>query len=406
MHYVPTNQLLKCEILQSGVLVQKRKRSVLLNDTPKVISLFTCGMGMDLGFEGAGFKTCYTNDIAKFACNTIRKNKPNVHCDEGDITMIKTADILSRGNVKGDVDVVIGGPPCQSFSTAGMRRGLDDERGMALLEFIRVIKETRPKFFVFENVAGLKSAAKKHISFYKRIKKKSLKDDHKLGSLFKEILGRFEIPGYKFEWRILNAADFGVPQKRKRLILIGSRVADPSAVFDELMKEARWCDPKRAEKEGKIPWRTLKDALVGLDDSEREHVDFSQDVARYLEHVPPGGCWINIPKRMQRRAMGGAANDTRPRRKGKQGGRRGFYRRLSWDRPSPTLVTSPSQLGTCLCHPDETRPLSVREYARIQGFPDNWEFVGSTPQKYRMIGEAVPVELAKSIAKSILTFMS
>jgi DNA (cytosine-5)-methyltransferase 1 len=197
-----------------------------------------------------------------------------------------------------------------------------------------------------------------------------------------------------------------VPQKRKRLILIGSRVADPSAVFDELMKEARWCDPKRAEKEGKMPWRTLEDALLGLDDPERENVGFSKDVARYLKYVPPGGCWIDIPKRMQRWAMGGAANDTRPRRKGKQGGRRGFYRRLSWDRPSPTLVTSPSQLGTCLCHPDETRPLSVREYARIQGFPDNWEFVGATPQKYRMIGEAVPVELAKSIAKSILTFLS
>lgn len=388
------------------MLVEKNK-SVLVSDTRKIISLFTCGMGMDLGFEKAGFNTCYANDIEKFACNTIRKNKPAVHCDEGDITMIKTADILSRSNMRrGDVDVIIGGPPCQSFSTAGMRRGLDDKRGMALLEFIRIIRETRPKFFVFENVAGLKSAAKKHVPFYERIKKeKSLGGDHKLGSLFEEILEQFRIPGYKFEWRILNAADFGVPQKRKRLVLIGSRVADPAEVFDEIMKEARWCDPRKAEKEGKMPWRTLRDALHGLADREKEHVNFSPDVERYLKYVPPGGCWVNIPKRLQRRAMGGAADDDRPDRKGKQGGRRGFYRRLGWDAPSPTLVTSPSQLGTCLCHPDETRPLSVREYARIQGFPDDWEFVGTTSQKYRMIGEAVPVELARVIGKSIVKFL-
>jgi DNA (cytosine-5)-methyltransferase 1 len=389
------------------MLVEGRKNASI-NSAPKVVSLFTCGMGMDLGFEQAGFQVVYTNDIVKFACDTIRRNRPSVHCDEGDITLIKTKDILSRSGLQGgDVDVVIGGPPCQSFSTAGMRRGLDDKRGMALLEFIRVIRETRPKFFVFENVAGLKSAAKKHVSFYERVKNgKSLGKDHELGSLFKEILEQFKVPGYKFEWRILNAADFGVPQKRKRLILIGSRVADPSAVFDELMKHARWCDPKKAEKEGKMPWRTLRDALHDLDDQEKEHVNFSRDVTRYLKYVPPGGCWINIPKKMQRDAMGGAADDSHPDRKGKQGGRRGFYRRLEWDKPAPTLVTSPSQLGTCLCHPDETRPLSVREYARIQGFPDSWEFVGTTSQKYRMIGEAVPVDLARAIGKSIMKFLS
>jgi DNA (cytosine-5)-methyltransferase 1 len=172
------------------------------------------------------------------------------------------------------------------------------------------------------------------------------------------------------------------------------------------MKEAKWCDPKKAEKEGKMPWRTLKDALRGLDDPKKEHGNFSQGVARYLRYVPPGGCWINIPKKMQRDAMGGAADDDHPDRKGKQGGRRGFYRRLAWDSPSPTLVTSPSQLGTCLCHPDETRPLSVKEYARIQGFPDGWEFVGTTSQKYRMIGEAVPVDLARAIGKPIMKVLN
>ena len=376
------------------IMLTRDRKSKTSQRHPSVISLFTCGMGMDIGFEMGGFNTVYANDIESFACNTIRKNKPGVHCDEGDITLIPTGDILARGKIAdSEVDVVIGGPPCQSFSTAGMRKGLEDKRGMALLEFIRVIRETRPKFFVFENVAGLKSAAKKHIPFYERIKKENtVTGDQKLGSLFKEILEQFKIPGYRFDWKILNAADYGVPQKRKRLILIGSRVVDPGDVFAEISGHAKWCDPKRAKNEGKYQWRTLRDALEGLNDSKKEHVNFSSSVAKFMKYVPPGGCWINIPKQMQREAMGGAADDSHPERKGKQGGRRGFYRRLSWDLPSPTLVTSPSQLATCLCHPDEDRPLTIAEYARIQGFPDDWEFVGSMSQKYRMIGEAVPVE--------------
>ena len=103
--------------------------------------------------------------------------------------------------------------------------------------------------------------------------------------------------------------------------------------------------------------------------------------------------------------MGGAANTYDPKRKGKQGGRRGFYRRLSWDKPCPTLVTSPIHLGTCLCHPDEDRPLTVKEYAKIQGFPTNWKFQGSTREKYRMIGEAIPIKLSKTIADVVKTYV-
>ena len=375
---------------------------------PTVISLFTCGMGMDLGFEKAGYKTVYANDITKFACNTIRENRPNLPCDEGDITEIPSKKILEKsGHDKGSIDIIIGGPPCQSFSTAGMRKGLDDKRGMALLEYIRVIKDIQPKFFVFENVPGLKSIAKKHISFYDRIvtDKKKLDKDHQYGSLFQDILSEFEkIKGYKVDWKILNAADYGVPQKRKRLILIGSRVVAPSMIFEEIEKHAKYVDPKKSDDQKRKPWKTLRDALDGLKDEKKECTKFPK-WGKYLEHVPPGGCWINLPKKLQKEAMGHAADTDDPKRKGKQGGRRGFFRRLSWDNPAPTLVTSPSQMGTCICHPDQTRPLTVREYARIQGFPDNWEFVGSTSQKYRMIGEAVPVGLATMIAKSVSKFL-
>ena len=371
---------------------------------PTVISLFTCGMGMDLGFEKAKFQTVYANDITKFACNTIKKNRPEIPCDEGDITEISSKEILRKSNYKkGEIDVVIGGPPCQSFSTAGMRKGLDDKRGMALLEFIRVIRDVQPKIFVFENVPGLKSISKKRVSFYDRmaLDKKTLTSDQKYGSLFEEILNEFKkIKNYNFEWKILNSADYGVPQKRKRLILIGSRVADSKIIFEKIEQNAKYADPVKAKELGKKSWRTLRDALDGLKDDKMECTKFPK-WSKYLKHIPPGGCWVNLPENLKKEAMGHAADTDDPKKKGKQGGRTGFFRRLSWEKPSPTLVTSPSQMATCICHPDETRPLTVREYARIQGFPDNWSFEGSLSQKYRMIGEAVPVELARIIAETI-----
>ena len=387
--------------------VQRRRQS-LEQIQPSIISLFTCGMGMDIGFAKAGFSTRYTNDITRFACATVRTNRPDLPCDEEDITNIPSADILKKASLeKGEADAVIGGPPCQSFSTAGKRRGLDDRRGFALLQYLRVITDTQPKFFVFENVPGLVSAAKKHISFYERVSAQASELTHaqKCGSLFDEIMSKFKkIKGYEVDWRLLNAADYGVPQKRKRVILIGSRTTSPSSVLTKIERMARFADPNDAERLGKRPWRTLRDALEGLDDTDKEYVDFPR-WGKYLKYIPPGGCWVNLPENLKKKAMGGAADSTDPRKKGKQGGRRGFYRRLSWDAPSSTLLTSPSHLGSCLCHPDEVRPLTVREYARIQGFPDYWKFLGSTSQKYSMIGEAMPVEMARNVAIAIKSYL-
>ena len=365
-------------------------------------------MGMDIGFEEGGFETAYANDIEKFAYNTIKKNKSGVPCDLGDITNIKSSEILRRCDLKeGEADVVIGGPPCQSFSTAGKRKGFDDKRGIALLEFIRVIREVRPKFFVFENVPGIKSMSKKQIGFYDRasMDKSELSDDEKYGSLFEEILEEFHgLEGYKIDHDILNAADYGVPQKRKRFILIGSRVADPKKIFEEIREMAKFADPRVAAEEKKEPWKTLRDGLEGLVDKEKELTEFPS-WGKYMKHIPPGGYWKDLPDELKKEAMGGAADSDDEKRKGKQGGRTGFFRRLGWDSPSPTLVTSPSQLGTCMCHPDEDRPLTVREYARLQGFPDSWEFVGSVSEKYRMIGEAVPIQLAEAISKIIVRYV-
>ncbi|WP_428325939.1 DNA cytosine methyltransferase [Nitrosopumilus sp.] len=388
---------------------------------PKVISLFTCGMGMDSGFEKAGFQTVYANDITKFACDTIKEVKKKelkeqtLHLDdEKNIFEITSDSILSNvGLAKGESDVLIGGPPCQSFSTAGMRKGLKDKRGMAVMEYIKKIKEIKPKAFVFENVQGIKSMAMSHISFYDRIvmDESKLDESQKRGSLFTYIENEFrkleeEEHGYSIDYDILNAADFGVPQNRKRFILIGIRneFGNATEVLNEIKSKAKYADPRKAKKLGKKEWRTLetlKDKFEG--ENPPDCAKFSNSVVEYMSHVPKeiGGCWVDLPPELKKKAMGGAADTDDPRRKGKQGGRTGFYRRLSWYKPSPTLVTSPTQMGTCMCHPTYDRPLSLKEYALIQGFPANWKFQGSLTNRYRMIGEAVPVEMAKTIADTI-----
>ena len=432
-------------------------------DNPTVVSLFTCGMGMDKGFEKAGFQTIFANDITKFACKTIRTVKKKeienetLYLDDRSIFDISSEEILQNiGLEKGETDLIIGGPPCQSFSTAGMRKGLKDDRGMAVMEYIKKINEIRPKAFVFENVHGIISMAKTSMSFYDRIEKKDseLKHAQRKGSLFKYIENKFnelkkpkEGIGYTIKYDILNAADFGIPQNRKRFVLIGIRddVGNAEEVMDMIKSKAKYADPKKinarkdleakakkyqaisdkaleadkakkaakyqamadkyktkAEKIGKKKWKTLKSIQHKFEGEDPDNcTKFTPKTMKYLKHVPMEGCWINLSKKMQIEAMGGAADSDDPRRKGKQGGRRGFYRRLGWDKPSPTLVTSPTQSGTCMCHPEYDRPLSLKEYAVIQGFPTNWKFQGSLADRYRMIGEAVPIKLAKIIADTI-----
>lgn len=360
---------------------------------PTVISLFTGAMGLDLGFEMEGFDIRVTLDNNKDVIATIRKNRPKIPIIGRDIFEVTTSEILEKARLRvGEATVITGGPPCQPFSTAGRRLSVKEKRGQLVFEFLRVIKEAKPKFFVFENVTGLLSAALKHISFYERIKKKEeeLHPEERLGSAFEVVLEEFKKTNYGINWGVVNAADYGAPQKRKRLIILGSRegkrIPIPTPTHGS---------PKSLEVISglKKPWVTLREALKGLDDPNPEYVPFPS-WGKYMKYVPEGGCWRDLPKKLQKEAMGGAYYS--------QGGRTGFYRRLSWDKPAPTLVTSPVFKGSVLAHPEENRPLSVREYARIQGFPDEWEFVDPTSTKYRLIGEAVPIPLARALAKQIL----
>lgn len=360
---------------------------------PTVISLFTGAMGLDLGFEMESFEIREALDNNPDVVKTIRKNRPRLPIIDQSIFDVKTKDILEQAKLGvGEATVVIGGPPCQPFSTAGRRLSVGEKKGQLVFEFIRVVKEAQPKFFLFENVSGLVSAAIKHISFYERMKKseQELTSQERLGSAFEVLLGEFEKTRYGINFGVVNAADYGAPQKRKRLIVFGSREGKKVP-----LPVPTYGSPKSLEVMlgHRRPWVTLREALEGLNDPDRECLPFPS-WGKYMKYIPPGGNWRNLPSDVQKEAMKGAYYS--------QGGRTGFFRRLSWDDPAPTLVTSPVFKGTVLAHPKEDRPLSVREYAKIQGFPDNWEFIDHIATKYRLIGEAVPIPLSRALARQML----
>lgn len=374
-----------------------------------VVSLFTGAMGLDLGFEYVGFKIKVCVEKDPRAVETIRANRPSIPFLQRDIHEVTTAEILEKAGLSvGEMTVLTGASPCEPFSTAGHRLSVQDSRAKTIDEFIRVINDTRPRFFVFEQVPGFTRAAKRHISFYERVKKRpeELHPDERLGSAFEEIMAQFRDTGYvlsygdgKPQLSILNAADYGVPQKRKRFVLIGVREGQPVA----LPKKTHGALDSLEVVMGTLkPWVTLRDALAGLNDPRPEYLKFPNSWGKYLAFIPPGGYWKSLPEEIQKEALGGAYDETGSNLKG---GRTGFLRRLAWDKPAPTIVDRPNTRAGCLCHPEEDRPLSVKEYARLQGFPDEWEFAGSLPARYELIGQATPIRLAQALAGAILLAM-
>ena len=374
--------------------------------TGTAISLFTGAMGLDLGFEMEGFQIRTIVESDKAAVDTIEANRPRIpivrrtedrsNPRPAPIEEVSTEDLLLEAKLRvGEATVLIGAPPCEPYSTAGRRNGKADHRADAITEFIRVVNEAKPQFFVLEEVASFLSAAVRHISFYDRIQKteSELDKDERLGSFFDEVMEDFKDTGYHLscdpqapKLSVLNAANFGVAQNRKRFILIGSRDGPAVPLPTPTTKQ-----PK-----------TLGQILDEIDDPLPDYGTFSPVWGGYLKDVPEGGCWRDLDPATQRVVLGGAYDDlSDPRKTGKKGGRTGFMRRLSRNAPAPTLVDSPTTKAMCLCHPTEDRPLSVREYAAIQGFPVDWEFKGSLAAKYRLIGQATPILLGRAIAAAI-----
>jgi DNA (cytosine-5)-methyltransferase 1 len=380
---------------ETNALQLKQAAYPVFNDKLISISLFAGAFGLDLGMEQAGFHTVNVVEIDPDAVKTIALNRPHLfECAvPRDIQQVSSQTLLEQaGRVlgigrslrAGEVDIVTGGPPCQPYSTAGKRGSIGDPRGSLFMDFIRIVEEVQPRFFVMENVRGLLSAPIRHRPHHQRgLGFPPLEPDEMPGSALQIVLAEMKRIGYEVNYGLLNAADYGVPQVRERVIFIGSRdgqsVTLPLPIYSE--KGIR----------GLPKWLTLKHALEELVDTQPEYIPYSQSRIKYLRLLKAGQNWRHLPDELKKEAMGGAYKSG--------GGKVGFYRRLSWDKPSPTVTTSPHQKATDMCHPEQLRPLSVRESARIQTFPDDWIFYGSTASKYRQIGNAVPVLLAKAIGE-------
>ena len=326
----------------------------------KCIELFAGAGGLALGLEKAGFEAIGLVEIDKDACATLRINRPHWNVVEDDITKVVENDLTSLFNVKKyELDLISGGYPCQSFSYAGHRLGLEDVRGTMFYYYSKFLEQLQPKMFLAENVKGLVTLDN--------------------GNALNTMIDVFKKIGYKVTYKVLNAWDYGVAQKRDRIVIIGIR--------NDLLNEIKYEFPKPLDYKP-----VLKDVLKNVPVS--DGVQYSSEKKKVMELVPEGGCWIDLPDDVAKAYMKTCYY--------MGGGRRGIARRLSMDEPSLTLTCSPAMKQTERCHPIETRPLTVREYARIQSFPDDWIFCGKVNSKYKQIGNAVPVELAFNIGKSII----
>lgn len=335
------------------------------NNTYKSIELFAGAGGLAIGLEKAGFHSVLLNEWDKYACATLRKNRPEWNIIEGDICNIDFSPY------KGKIDLLSGGFPCQAFSYAGKGEGFNDIRGTMFFQFARAIKEVQPKVILGENVKGLLS--------------------HDKGRTIATIKKTIQELGYKLiEPKVLNAMNYNVPQKRERIIIIGVR--------NDLAENIQFEWPKTHHRIMTMADALKKGELYDCDVPKSIGQEYPERKKKVLELVPQGGCWRHLPDDVAREYM--------KKSYFLGGGKTGMARRLGWDEPSLTLTCSPSQNQTERCHPEETRPLTVREYARIQTFPDDWSFEGSMSNQYKQIGNAVPVNLAYAVSKSLINLLN
>lgn len=379
--------------------IQSADTSVLTEngETQKtLISLFSGAGGLDLGLEKAGFVTRVAVELDSDARATLRNNQHLFATAEfpvfEDITTLEPEFLLEQAGLSpGEATVVAGGPPCQSFSTAGNRRSIGDPRGSLFKNFADVIEVAQPRYFVMENVRGILSAAIKHRPLIERGESfPPLTVDEQPGSAFRVIRNEFEERlGYQISFGLVDAADYGVPQHRIRLIVIGSRDHDLTSTDVAPMLRPQEVDSVFS----------LRTVIESLRDVDHEHLNYTAERREIMSLVPPGKNWRWFRDNPQygpeftKKIMGGAWSSG--------GGKVGFFRRLDPDKPSPTLPTSPIQKSTALCHPWEDRPLSVQEYAAIQTFPSGYSFAGSLYSRYKQIGNAVPVGLGYAIGDAL-----
>lgn len=367
-----------------------------------VVSLFSGGMGLDIGLEQTGrFVTLAAVEKEPVFCQTIRRNRnrgrvanPHLRVYETDIATLDPCRLMTDLGLKpGELDLLIGGPPCQSFSTTGKRGTIQDPRGTLIWQFLRFVEALEPKFFLMENVRGLMSAAIRHRPIKDRPERGGLpfEPEEEPGSVVKLFVDDLRSLDYRLDIFEVNAVNYGAPQLRERVLFFGNRfnhlVDFPEPTHGMSEDQAIQSSFFDESKQSLQPFRTLRDALIGLREEDPAILDFSPRKKSYLSLIPPGGNWRSLPSDVAQESMGKAYFA--------KGGRSGWWRRLSFDLPSPTVVTMPNHAGTALCHPTETRALTLRECARIQEFPDDWEFVGTTQEQYAQVGNAVPIRLGR-----------
>lgn len=360
------------ELLQFEVIQQMQQSSWSQEQQIKAqrpytaVELFAGAGGLAIGLEKAGFKSTALNEIDKSACQTLRVNRPDWNVLEGDIGHIDFSPYATQS-----VDLVSGGFPCQAFSYAGNKLGFEDTRGTLFFEFANVVKTLQPKILLGENVRGLLS--------------------HDKGRTLDTIRSIINELGYTLiEPRVLKAIFYQVPQKRERLFLVGIR--------NDLVAKAKFSWPSPFHRVMTVQDALKAGELYATDVPESQGQTYPSRKKEILSQVPQGGYWRDLPDNLQREYM--------QKSYFLGGGKTGLARRLSWSEPSLTLTCAPAQKQTERCHPEETRPLTVREYARIQTFPDTWKFAGSLTNQYKQIGNAVPVNLAQAVGRSLIALLN
>ena len=336
---------------------QRRPAFRVLKSAPtglKTLELFAGAGGTALGLENAGFLHVMLNEIDAQACATLRCNRPHWNVVEDDVHALDFMPYL------GQVDLLQGGVPCQAFSYAGKSMGFGDTRGTLFFEFLRAVRECRPRAIMMENVRGLLT--------------------HDGGKTIRTMLAALMDEGYHVAVKVLRAQFMDVAQKRERLVILGVRGDLGLPILFP-------------RQDGAL--LTVWDAIGECPAS--DGASYPPRKREILELVPPGGYWRDLPEPLQREYLKGSFHLV--------GGKTGMARRLAWNEPSLTLTCAPAQKQTERCHPGETRPLTVREYARIQSFPDEWEFSGSQASRYRQIGNAVPVNMAYHIGRAVLAML-
>ncbi len=344
------------------------------------LSFFSGALGLDYGMELAGIKPVLFCENDRKCRMTIQAMRPDTALI-GDIAQYEADQILEMARLEPGqkVDVMFGGPPCQAFSTAGARRAFDDSRGNVFLRYLDLASKIKPTYIVIENVRGLLSTPF------------PLEEggQPRKGGALQIALNKLNGAGYSVSFNLYNAANFGAPQIRERLVLIGKLGS----------KKVGYLTPTNSNDEsfGLPAWKTFGDAVSDIQASEMSYGCFPKKRLKYFKMLSEGQYWKDLPEDLQPEAMGKAFKLS--------GGKTGFYRRITFAKPCPTLVTTPTMPATDLCHPTEDRPLSIEEYKRVQGFPDDWKICGNLNDMYKQVGNAVPIALGKAIGKAILDDM-